>query len=71
MARYNADFWIRHLQLIRHIEGGWFNEVYRSGLLFTREQLSPAFADHRNACTHIYFLLEKKRVLRFSPHYIR
>lgn len=59
MPRYNADFWIRHLQLIKHIEGGWYSEVYRSVLSFSSSQLPPSFGGTRNACTHIYFLLEK------------
>jgi len=56
----SADYWIKHLQLIQHVEGGWFSEVYRSSLLLSKEHLPISFAGQRNACTHIYFLLEKK-----------
>jgi uncharacterized protein len=56
---------IKHLQLNKHVEGGWYNEVYRSGLLFKKEQLPPLFSAERNACTHIYFLLEKNNFSAF------
>lgn len=69
MTRYTADFWIRNLQLNKHIEGGWYSEVYRSALVFTKEQMSPAFESERNVCTHIYFLLEKNGFSAF--HKIR
>jgi predicted cupin superfamily sugar epimerase len=59
MAHYSADFWIKHLQLNKHIEGGWYAEVYRSPLSFKKEQLPVLFNGERNACTHIYFLLKK------------
>lgn len=59
-APYTADFLIQHLQLNQHIEGGWYSEIYRSELTFDKEQLPPTFGSERNACTHIYFLLEKK-----------
>ncbi|MBL7740091.1 MAG: cupin domain-containing protein [Chitinophagaceae bacterium] len=54
-----ADFWIQHLQLQQHIEGGWYSEVYRSALLLDKEKLPSAFSSERNVCTHIYFLLKK------------
>jgi len=57
MILHTADYWIRHLQLTQHIEGGWYSEVYRSTLLFNKEQLPARFGADRNACTHIYFLL--------------
>ncbi|MEI9912869.1 MAG: cupin domain-containing protein [Bacteroidota bacterium] len=60
MKSHTADFWIQHLQLNKHIEGGWYSEIYRSALTFSNEQLPAAFGGERNACTHIYFLLEKK-----------
>ena len=59
MALNTADYWIKHLQLKQHIEGGWYNEVYRSDLILQKEQLPASFTDKRNTCTHIYFLLEK------------
>ncbi|MBL7743859.1 MAG: cupin domain-containing protein [Chitinophagaceae bacterium] len=60
MATQTADFWIQHLQLSQHIEGGWYTEVYRSSLVLDKGNLPAGFKGERNACTHIYFLLEKK-----------
>jgi len=57
MALRNAAYWIARLQLTQHIEGGWYNEVYRSDLAI--EQLPSSFPGKRNICTHIYFLLER------------
>lgn len=59
MSPYNADHWIKHLQLTKHIEGGWYNEVYRSSLVLNKQQLPASFSGERNICTHIYFLLQK------------
>lgn len=56
----SSEDWIKHLQLTQHIEGGWYSEVYRSDLIIEKKQLPPVFSGDRNACTHIYFLLEKK-----------
>lgn len=59
----DASYWIRHLNLTKHIEGGWFNEVYKSELKLSLSQLTANFTDNatRHACTHIYFLLEKNQ----------
>jgi predicted cupin superfamily sugar epimerase len=69
MAALPADFWIKHLQLTRHIEGGWYAEVYRSELSFTQKQLPDYFTGPRSSCTHINFLLEKNQFSAF--HRIR
>ncbi len=57
----NASFWIRHLKLSQHIEGGYFSEVYKSQDILQSSQLPEKFtiASTRHCCTHIYFLLEK------------
>ncbi len=60
MSKYNADFWIKQLQLTQHIEGGWYSEVYRSSFILRKDILPASFESDRNACTHIYFLLQKK-----------
>ena len=51
-----AANWIERLQLERHIEGGWYKEVYKSALTLKVESETT----ERSICTHIYFLLEKK-----------
>lgn len=59
----NASFWIQHLKLSKHIEGGRFSEVYKSALKLSTAQLPPNFPTNanRHACTHIYFLLERNQ----------
>lgn len=69
MTKLSADFWIQHLHLTRHIEGGSFSEVYRSLLVFPPDSLPGKTGGNRNACTHIYFLLEKNQFSAF--HRIR
>lgn len=51
--------------MTEHVEGGAFSEVYRSQLAFTKEQLPGQFSGDRQACTHIYFLLEKGQFSAF------
>ena len=63
--RKDADYWIRTLQLNRHIEGGSFREVYRSKLEIPRENLPPDFKGACAASTSIYFLLEKGQYSAF------
>lgn len=53
-----AAYWKQKLQLIQHVEGGAFKEVYRSPLLLPQAALSPEHKGQRTASTSIYFLLE-------------
>lgn len=48
----NARYWINKLGLLKHPEGGWYKEVYRSEDSFAIRDTS------RNASTSIYYLLE-------------
>ena len=52
-----ADFWVNHLQLQPHPEGGFFREVYRSEEKIDAEALPARFSGSRNFSTSIYFLL--------------
>lgn len=65
MSTHTADFWIKQLKLNKHIEGGWYSEVYRSPFILRKEQLPASFDGDRNICTHIYFLLEKNSFSAF------
>lgn len=56
---HSSDYWKQRLQLIHHVEGGWYSEVYRSALTLRASQLPAQFKGDRAACTHIFFLLEK------------
>ena len=47
--------------LAPHPEGGYYREVYRSGLRLN----SPAAGEDRHAATHIYFMLTEGQVSRF------
>ena len=59
MSSSAAGEWIRHLQLQKHIEGGWYSEVYRSPFILETRSSSPILTADRSVCTHIYFLLEQ------------
>jgi uncharacterized protein len=55
----NAQYWIKHLNLIRHPEGGYFKEVYRSKENISDNCLPQRFSSERAFSTSIYYLLEK------------
>jgi predicted cupin superfamily sugar epimerase len=50
---------IRHLALVRHPEGGWYRETYRSNERVPSKALPARFGGERSFCTAIYFLLEQ------------
>jgi len=54
MNSQTADYWIKHLDLHPHPEGGYYKEVFRS-----LQQVSRiGSTETRQACTSIYYLLE-------------
>ncbi|MEQ9289326.1 MAG: cupin domain-containing protein [Cyclobacteriaceae bacterium] len=53
--KQSVRHWIKKLGLQPHPEGGYFRETYRS----TLKMAYPGFSGNRNACTGIYFLLER------------
>jgi len=53
---------IERLELIRHPEGGWYRETYRSGEMIPADTLPERFGGGRPFCTAIYFLLEKSDI---------
>jgi predicted cupin superfamily sugar epimerase len=53
----SAKYYIEKLGLIQHVEGGAFNETYRSELIIPQATLPIGFKGNRNASTAIYFLL--------------
>lgn len=59
MAEDGAAFWIKQLGLVRHPEGGWFRESYRSAETIPRSGLPARFDEKRTFATAIYFLLEQ------------
>ena len=56
MNTQTAAYWIEHLNLQPHPEGGYYKEVFRSDAEVTRVHSGAA----RSACTSIYYLLEEK-----------
>ena len=52
---FTADYFIQHLGLQPHVEGGYYRETYRSTLT----------ANERSLSTTIYFLLEGEQLSRF------
>ena len=62
---YTASFWIEKLQLITHVEGGSYREIYRSPFTLTENMLPKTFTGERNISTSIYFLLEKNQFSAF------
>jgi len=60
-----ASSYIKRLQLIKHPEGGYFREVYRSGEMILPEYLPKRYKAPRNFSTSIYFLLEGNQFSAF------
>jgi uncharacterized protein len=54
-----AEELVELLNLIRHPEGGWFRESYRSAEVIPAAFLPERFAGERSYCTSIYFLLKR------------
>ena len=53
-----ADSWIRHLNLTRHPEGGYYAETYHAAESIDAAALPARFTGTRIFSTAIYFLLE-------------
>lgn len=53
----DAQYWINHLNLKPHPEGGFFRESYRSSVVIPEPALPTTFRGPRRASTAIYFLL--------------
>jgi predicted cupin superfamily sugar epimerase len=60
-----ANQYIKQLQLIKHPEGGYFREIYRSGEIILPQHLPKRYKTSRNFSTSIYFLLEGKQFSAF------
>ena len=56
----SAKQWIDWLRLVRHPEGGYYRETYRSSEVVAAAGLPPRFGGDRAFSTAIYFLLEGK-----------
>src|SRR5271169_4733771 len=57
-----ASYWVRKLGLIKHPEGGYYRETYRSAELITQQGLPARFGGARALSTAIYFLLPSDQI---------
>ena len=60
----NAEYWISHLGLKPHPEGGFFNEIFRSSIKIPKEVLPIGYKSPRRVATSIYFLLRSGDISR-------
>ncbi len=65
MKTNNPDDWIKHLGLIKHPEGGYFKEVYRSDETISSLALPERFAGDRAFSTSIFYLLKQGEYSKF------
>lgn len=61
----NAQYWIDHLKLSKHPEGGYFKEVYRSNEFVNIKSLPDRYTSFRSFSTSIYFLLKSDEFSAF------
>ncbi|WKA53317.1 cupin domain-containing protein [Planococcus shixiaomingii] len=57
----NADYWIDHLNMEEHPEGGYFKQSFKSRETIERE----SHPGQRNLYTSIYFLLRSENISHF------
>jgi predicted cupin superfamily sugar epimerase len=55
----DAQFFIQHLNLLPHPEGGYFKEVYRAAETIAANALPQRFSGSRSFSTSIYYLLQQ------------
>lgn len=65
MTDQGADYWIEHLDLVQHPEGGYFKETYRSKERINQHALPERYSSDRSFGTSIYFLLTTESVSHF------
>ncbi|OGI10457.1 MAG: hypothetical protein A2Y40_08275 [Candidatus Margulisbacteria bacterium GWF2_35_9] len=61
----DTAYWINHLNLQAHPEGGYYRETYRSDEIIAMAALPNRFSGDRNFSTGIYFLLDKANISAF------
>ena len=52
-----VDYWVNHLDLLPHPEGGFFKEVYRSETTVSADIMEAGMKGDRSLATGIYFLI--------------
>ncbi|MBN2486416.1 MAG: cupin domain-containing protein [Bacteroidales bacterium] len=58
------EYWIQHLDLKPHPEGGFFKEIFRSPLNIAKEHLPVGYKSPRRLATSIYYLLRSGDISR-------
>lgn len=53
------------MDLLKHPEGGYYKEIYRSEEVIVKEALPARYATGRNISTSIYYMLAKEQVSHF------
>ncbi len=64
MQRRDAQFWIDHLGLQHHPEGGYFKESFRSAYAIQGAAIGDRYEGNRVHSTAIYFLVTADRASR-------
>lgn len=52
-----VDYWVKHLDLLAHPEGGFYKEMYRSKASVSADIMEDGLAGERSLATGIYFLI--------------
>ncbi len=60
-----AEYWIEHLNLTKHPEGGYFKECFRSIEFIKQSHLPDRYTEKHCFLTSIYFLLKGKDISAF------
>ena len=60
-----AEYWIQHLNLQPHQEGGFYREIFRSSIGVEQKELPIGYDGSRRLATSIYYLLRSGDVSRF------
>ena len=58
----NYQFWIQHLNLQPHPEGGFFREVFRSNIEIDQKSLPFGYSGKRKLSTSIYYMLRSGEI---------
>ncbi len=61
----SKTYWVNHLNMLPHPEGGFFKEVYRSDESVATDALPARYAGSRSFATSIYFLIESENFSAF------
>jgi len=61
----NYEYWVNKLELAKHVEGGYYKEVYKNSEAITDKELKSSFSGKRHLATSIYFLLTSEDASNF------